>query len=87
PGAPRAGGIAALAVGSVAAVAVVIWLVASEGELRYLVNGNAYPGALTAYGAAVGRVIGTVAAALTFGAVAYAVFRTKALDTGELGLR
>ncbi|CAM3722823.1 cytochrome c oxidase assembly protein [Tsukamurella ocularis] len=87
PGAPRTGGIAALAVGSVAAVAVVIWLIASEGELRYLVNGNAYPGALTAYGAAVGRVVGTVAAALTFGAVAYAVFRTKALDTGELGLR
>ncbi|KXO94341.1 hypothetical protein AXK56_16885 [Tsukamurella pulmonis] len=87
PGAPRAGGIAALVVGSVAAVAVVIWLVASEGELRYLVNGNTYPGALTAYGAAVGRLVGTVAAALTFGSVAYAVFRTRTLDTGELGLR
>ena len=87
PGAPRAGGIAALFVGSVAALAVVLWLVASEGELRYLVNGNAYPGDLTAYGAAVGRLAGTVAAALTFGAVGYAVFRTKALDTGELGLR
>ncbi len=87
PSAPRAGGIAALLVGSVAAVAVVVWLVASEGELRYLVNGNAYPGALTAFGAAVGRLVGTLAAALTFGSVAYAVFRTRALDTGELGLR
>ncbi|WP_139058043.1 cytochrome c oxidase assembly protein [Tsukamurella pseudospumae] len=84
--APR-GGIAALLIGSAAALAVVLWLVASEGELRYLVNGNAYPGALTAYGAAVGRLVGTVAAALTFGSIGYAVFRTRALDSGELGLR
>ncbi len=87
PGAARPAGIAALVFGSAAALAVVIWLIAGEGELRYLVNGDAYPGALTAYGAAVGRLIGTVAAALTFGTVGYAVFRTRALDTAELGLR
>lgn len=81
------GGTVALAVGSAAALAVVLWLVTSEGELRYLVNGDSYPGALTAYGASVGRLVGTVAAALTFGAVGYAVFRTKGLESGELGLR
>ncbi|WP_019201417.1 cytochrome c oxidase assembly protein [Tsukamurella sp. 1534] len=83
---PR-GGTVALVAGGVAALAVVLWLIASEGDLRYLVNGDSYPGALTAYGAGLGRLVGTVAAALTFGTVAYAVFRTREQDTGELGLR
>ncbi|GAA1083847.1 cytochrome c oxidase assembly protein [Tsukamurella spumae] len=86
PGAPRGAGVALL-IGAAAALAVLLWLVASEGDLRYLVNGNGYPGALTAYGSAVGRLVGTVAAALTFGSISYAVFRTRALDSGELGLR
>ncbi|WP_461167762.1 cytochrome c oxidase assembly protein [Tsukamurella serpentis] len=87
PTAPVRGGVAALVIGCALALAMVLYLLISEGELRYLINGDSYPGALTAYGAGVGRLIGTVAAALTFGSLWYAVFRTKTLDTAELGLR
>ncbi|GAA0996795.1 cytochrome c oxidase assembly protein [Nocardiopsis tropica] len=87
PGTTSRGGAVALGVGFAVAFAVVLWLVTSEGEIRYDINGDSYPGALTAYGASIGRLVGTLTAALTFGALGYAVFRTKPQDGGELGLR
>lgn len=87
PAAAPRGGAAGPLIGVAVAAVVVLWLVASEGTIRYDINGDSYPGALTAYGASFGRLAGTLAAAALFGAIGYAVFRTKPQDGGELGLR
>lgn len=83
---PRGGQTAAV-VGTVAAIALIGWLVAYEDVFRYAVNGDSYPGALTAYGAAIGRLLATLAASVTLGALFFTVFRTTEQKGGELGLR
>ncbi|GAA4397346.1 cytochrome c oxidase assembly protein [Tsukamurella soli] len=87
PAAPPRHGTVGLAVGTLVAYALVIAVVASQGTERYAINGDTYPGALTAYGAAIGRLTGTLAAAVTLGALVFAVLRAAVQDTGELGLR
>ncbi|MDF0530635.1 cytochrome c oxidase assembly protein [Tsukamurella sp. 8F] len=87
PVAPPRGGTLGLGLGAFAALAVVVAVLATQGASRYTINGDTYPGALTSYGAGAGRLIATLAAAVTLGAIAFGVFRTAVQDTGDVGLR